>query len=579
MLQIHSSKHFVFLAFIFTFCTGPTAPAQESRVQCFEYVSEQSPQRISESFVRTISESESFADVQVWCYWQGPKGELFLFNNDQPELREELALLVEADPKNGHRYFTQGVRSQGQTRMVKARDPGFSPFNIPLNIDEAAKQASPVSALSWQPLDHSIHQMVEKFRSVSLSAEEDRNYSLKGISLLNFQEEENLADEKMPYDAYWWPHRNVPLAAGDHSPLGKYDRAQTVRTGINPNSVEWEQRVHSLEHVDWGGHCNGWAASSVLYEKWADRLWDESIQSVVLPSDVDGLRAEASFCVNWAFYGRRYNGRSGDDIADIYADKFHKVLRYYLKYQKKAIAVDYFVEESVDNNVITGYQSNFTAIADRPGWFQVETQVRMHDYGDRHELVQTAEIEPRTYHYKLQLDENRNILAGEWNDDEDHPDFLWVPLAQRKCGRENPNLDHNQIESWIQALPKAERRRVEVNWEINDTIGPNESLELVLPVALKGIDFSLEISANGYEEKLRVKGVAEAKHYPLLRDSQPYKTGWKNLRPDTKQLNFEVTNLTALKVKNTSGQELIPTGPLVIKAIHFWGAPEPAPSN
>ena len=47
--------------------------------------------------------------------------------------------------------------------------------------------------------------------------------------------------------------------------LHLYDLYVEKLTGKNPNSREWEINNHSLENLSWGGHCNGWAAKSILY--------------------------------------------------------------------------------------------------------------------------------------------------------------------------------------------------------------------------------------------------------------------------------------------------------------------------
>ncbi|MCB0364513.1 MAG: hypothetical protein H6624_03390 [Bdellovibrionaceae bacterium] len=544
---------------------SPMAGANEVTPMCFEFRSEENPQRISESFVRTIAESESFFDSQVWCYLESGEGETFLFNNDEPEIRPELALLIQQGPHSEETTFTSGVRIRGQLKQVKTEDPGFSPFNVPLDELEAQSSGRAVAMMGFGAYHQKqINQVIESFRRTRLKTS-------RNLGVMNFTEEERLPERLHPYDAYWWPHRDVPLAAGDHSPLGKYDRAVQARTGRNPGAVDWEKRVHSLEHVDWGGHCNGWAASSVLYEKWATRLWDPETETVIQPSDVDGIRAEASFCVQWAFYGQRY--RSGGDIADIYPDKFHKVLRYYLKYQQKPIATDYVVGESVDNNVITGYHSSFTAIADRPGWYDVVTRLQMHEYGGRHEDVQRAKMYENTYSYRLQMDERGNILSGEWVDPEEHPDFLWVPLAQKNCGRENPYIDPDYLERWLASLPQAEWKYVPLNLEFSDSMAAGSKVTLPLPVTLKGLGFRVEFDGSGYTNSLAIRARGEASQYPLIRDASPAVSNRERVRNSPIERDFAITNMDALIIHNRHEEANEATSPLKIKGVWYWGEP------
>lgn len=550
--------------------TGPRASAQKNALQCFEFVIDQSPQRIPSYFLHTVPDNEFLVSSQVWCYWQGQRGEILIFNNDQLQLHEELALLIETDLESGKKYFTQGVLFQGQRRVVKTVDPGFSPFSIPLSLEEAQQQGMAVSLLSNGDRVLAIEALLNKFYQASLNKDD------QVISFATFQEQREMAflhPNAYPYDGYFWPQYRAPLAAGDHSPLGKYDRAQQARTGTDPGSVAQEKQDHAFEISSWRGHCNGWAASSVLYPKWRTHLWDEKIRSVILPSDVDGLRSETSYCVQSASYGfRYYNYR--DDIKDIYPDKFHKVLRYYLKSQKKPIVMDVEANSIVDNHVITGYLSKFHKMSG--SWYDVHTRLQVHKYNKaRHEKTQMAKIYYRNYNYRLKLDSHGNILDGKWREGEGkNPDFLWVPLLQEDCGYENPALDERKVEGWLASLPEAERRTNTLNWRISRSIGRGETIELHLPQELIGTDYVLQMRSNGYERSLKVRAIADAHRYPTTSHKSPYKTDWKTLNSSTRELEFPVTNLRALEIKNPSfWSKATPSAPLVVESIQYWGAP------
>lgn len=566
-------RHQSILAFILTMCTSShilgisSAYADQvfASTLCFEFLSHDTPERIPDLFLQ--SSSESIFETQVWCYSQVSPTELFIFNNDEPEVRPEMSLLIDSGVK-GKTTFAQGSRAKGQLSLVKSTDPGFSPFGVPLSVDEAtqngANQVQLLSSSSATVLR--AQELINQLREVPLKKSEE-------LAIANFTEHDELDANLYPYDAYWWPHSGVPLGAGDHSPLGKYDRASQARTGRNPGAASWERQQHSLQNVAWGGHCNGWAASSILYDKWATRVWDEQIQTVILPSDVDGIRAEASFCVDWAFYGARYR-TSSDDISDIHADRFHKVLRYYLRNLKKPIAIDYVVDESVDNNVITGYRSVFTEIPSRPGWYEVQTELQMHRYDSyREEVVRPAETYTLVYRSRVQLDAQRNILAGEWVDDWSHPDFMWVPLAQKKCGRENPAINHLEVETWLSGLPPAQRQTVALNLSIQREIPPNSEVVIPLQGPLVGTGFQVEFGGSGYNETLVIRARGAAAQYPHLSDQSPFLTGYYSVGTSPTNINFEVTNMDALVIVNSTGRTLRATSPLVIKGVSFWGAP------
>ncbi|MEC7986215.1 MAG: hypothetical protein VX278_13705, partial [Myxococcota bacterium] len=51
--------------------------------------------------------------------------------------------------------------------------------------------------------------------------------------------------------------------------------------------------------------------------------------------------------------------------------------------------------------------------------------------------------------YTLELDAKGNIIGGEWEDEEKHPDFAWVPYNNPrradKRGSENPYLVYGSL--------------------------------------------------------------------------------------------------------------------------------------
>src|SRR5262249_11654736 len=127
--------------------------------------------------------------------------------------------------------------------------------------------------------------------------------------------EDAVDDSVLPYGGYWWPYATLELSSGPYSPLGKYDAYVTATTGANPESADWESAHHSDTAVEWGGHCNGWAASSILHEEISQPLWDPNNEVVIYDNDVNGMFAEASFCVDAVYYGARNYGDG--DLEDV----------------------------------------------------------------------------------------------------------------------------------------------------------------------------------------------------------------------------------------------------------------------
>lgn len=411
---------------------------QARDLRCFEFKAS-SPENIP------LSSVPDQLGTDLWCYLDLRDGRTMVFAHDET-VPLELTMLV--DDSTGDLTIATGHLIGGKVRVVKTIDPGFSPLGVPLTVENA-------ESASQKELDLDIPaQLLELLPLL----EDAPVQSLPGLSYhdieagLTATEESWLPKEQMPFFNYWWPHSRIPLAIDSNSPLGKYDKIHQEHLGTESKAVAWEQATHSIENVSWGGHCNGWAASSVLYPAPGKFLQDPATGVVFSPSDVAGILAEASFCVRWAFYGNRYRS-SSDDSEDIYPDLFHKVLRYYLGVVKKPIALDYLKLKAVDNNLLTGYRSTMTPIPDRPRWVQVKTDLRWHGYARRRvdeEVISMGSIVSR-YEYELEIDpRSGEILAGNWL--RGNPDFLWVPLAQRKCGRENPWIDHHFFERWLREI-------------------------------------------------------------------------------------------------------------------------------
>jgi hypothetical protein len=429
------------------------------------------------------------ADEQRWCYWDQAQGTL-VFNADEPTIRPELAALVEwtADHRIGtitHGSLLKGVRSIHRSQ-VTAVDP------LPVTLDERALGGASLRSR----IGLTDGQMVQAYAIASQFRQSRAAAFRATVTEGTFTA--MLDDSKLPYKGYWWPFATVDLAAGAHSPLGKYDAIVGKWTGTNPGSAAWESANHSTTAVAWGGHCNGWAASSVLYPDFTKYLWDKDSQQVLFPSDIKGILTEASFCVSFNFYGHRYNGNPGDDLLDIYPDLFHQTLVYYLSEVKKPIAFDYERDVPVDNNVITGYTMTITKTG-VPNQFHVVAALRVHNYQPhRDEASGSATLRNRQYEYLLNTDANGNIVSGTWISD--NPDFLWVPLAPKQnCSGKNPKLDLAQIDKLMTTLPEAKTSTLALGFSVDEQLIGHQSLEVKIP-AQKGSMYKLAIRDNNFTD-------------------------------------------------------------------------------
>lgn len=370
---------------------------------------------------------------ESWCYQQlnHPQGTLFVFNADTDKVNPELSFTLDADGVMTHTSMKQGRRS---VHKVLVKD--FNPFSIPYNPPKGVPAHAPQFVSS---------------EMLSSANEALRVLSTSPATLSDLEMDIGIISEDAdikPWRGYWWAYNGRRLSNGTNSPMAKYDRFVQARTGSNPGSQSWENSRHRYHGINWEGHCNGWAASSVLRPEPRASKIDEQSGAIFTVSDQKGLLAETDYCVKIAFFGNRYRG-SNSNRRDINPALFHKTLRYYIGNLKKPIATDYKQLAEVDNHVISGYTMNIKQTGENT--YSVKTQIRIHKYDKGTSSVPgMAPMYTRTYSYRLR-EAADGSLTGTWTST--NPDFLWVPLASEDCNNNNPRIDHARIQE-ILDLPE-----------------------------------------------------------------------------------------------------------------------------
>ncbi|MEO0337406.1 MAG: hypothetical protein AAF202_13505, partial [Pseudomonadota bacterium] len=263
-----------------------------------------------------------------------------------------------------------------------------------------------------------------------------------------------LEESKQPWIGSHWQFGT--LTRNRTAPLKLYDRFIEAVTGNRGQAADWEDRVRPAEEN--GGHCNGWSAAAVLYPEPTEPRQVPEINARMSVKKLKGLLTASSFCVHWAFYGKRfYLSSPEEEKSDIDPGLFHRVLLYYIKQIKKPVAMDYFPGYWVDNHVISGFDLDIKK-SEKEGYdFYVVAKLNAHYYHERDE-VGIAPTKSYTYKYHLKVTPEGLAQTGEW-DGNDHPDFLWVPLATRDCGRQNPHLKKAHIETMVYGRQLASDRR------------------------------------------------------------------------------------------------------------------------
>lgn len=276
---------------------------------------------------------------------------------------------------------------------------------------------------------------------------------------------------------------NRPEEIDNLSPSEKYDlivgdeNFTLTQSMWNAGKIFWDEykRVET-----WFGLCHGWAAASYMAPRPAQsiRVYSPITKTAILlrPSDIKGMLA-----LLWAnghnptrFLGGRCdeknprrddNGRIiASDCFDMNPGAWHVAIVNQLGVQKRSLILDAAYDYEVWNQPVYRYKYRYfnpnAGIFDRDDGDELEkatvkiedfTRDRFKKYRDERtkyvvgvsmEVSYASEVSPSMsdtngprqdsdatvrYTYDLELDENKNIIGGEWYEGR-HPDFLWTPV-------------------------------------------------------------------------------------------------------------------------------------------------------
>jgi hypothetical protein len=397
--------------------------------RCYEMIQEDVPDG------HDLGESSS---TQTWCYSQIATSEgqvdQLIFSPIGHEVKPELSLLVDQEG-----VITHGSLLNDEVSIHRVYADEFNPFDVPL--EEPRDQATGLTpAISYSQAEQ-VYQLFKKY-----SYQTQTSFSLQSVNTMRVAQSIN-----SPWRGFWWPYKSGRLHNGASSPLAKYDRFVKARTGSNPGAQSWERSNHNYSGVWWEGHCNGWAAAAILRKEPRFSRRDSRSGITFSVADQKGLLSEADYCSAVAFFGKRNRGRASDNPRDISAAQFHKTVTYYLGTLRKPVVMDYHPTTAVDNHPVSGYTMDIERIGPRK--LSVTAKLTFHRYDKK--ATHPPGVAPpytRTYKYSLTEDESGKITGGAWRSA--NPDFIWVPLAVKDCGRNNPGIQFGQVHD-ILNLPSA----------------------------------------------------------------------------------------------------------------------------
>lgn len=269
-------------------------------------------------------------------------------------------------------------------------------------------------------------------------------------------------EENTPWSGYWWPRDTGELVLGysaDPAPLEKYD---AYLNGYFPATATLEglESEYDPDAYPWIGHCDDWAAASVLAPEPT-----EAGDLLGIPFKVGDKKALLTLLYsenqNQAIYGTRYEG-NGSDPADIHPggeNGFHQTLIRYIKTQGEPIILDLDPGPQIWNYPAFAYEMEWT---DQGDLRHVTCTVWLADDNVHPDFVGTASF-TESYTYVLELDENGQLLdsPGYWEKEsaDFHPDFLWYP----KLAPDEPSLETTAVEDILASTQTGSDDRFEPN--------------------------------------------------------------------------------------------------------------------
>jgi hypothetical protein len=234
----------------------------------------------------------------------------------------------------------------------------------------------------------------------------------------------------------------------DGEALALYDQYVLATRGYDPGSQDWE-RQHKSNSASWAGHCQAWAAASILSRE--PPAGGVNRAGIHFGQDaLEGLVTSMYEVPEVAgFWGQRYDGpQSGqsayDDLNPAWMDF---LLRYYVTDHGSSFIMDTDPGAPVWNFPVAGYEQQKTQNAD--GSVRVKTDVWFRSPSAGVSGYDANSFFKKTYEYDLWNTADGKSSTGRWVS-ADHPDFAWAPgKGQASDGHgnlRNPRLDPKIVE-------------------------------------------------------------------------------------------------------------------------------------
>jgi hypothetical protein len=234
---------------------------------------------------------------------------------------------------------------------------------------------------------------------------------------------------RKPWSGWWWPATSLvggPHLFDSNGPLAKYDLYVARNGKDDPQTLQWEQSELRLDHFVWAGHCNGWAAASLLEE-------EPTIEREIGPltftvGDQKGLLSAYHFADAAAWL-------HGSDEADVDPLDMHRRLVDWLGNRHRGFILTFrpFRDDEVWSYPVYRFELLMSPDLDQPEVTNVSATLWLADNEVDASFVglQPWKGQPQTYEYRI-FGPPDAPTGGEWRGTSAdggfrRPSLIWYP--------------------------------------------------------------------------------------------------------------------------------------------------------
>lgn len=283
--------------------------------------------------------------------------------------------------------------------------------------------------------------------------------------------EGKVPDYRVPYSGHIYLDRN----GGTVNSLRKYDMAfnggrmlatayeqRDTTSQVEPTPTRGGlfglRRVMTLQTPNWHGHCNGWAAAAIRHAEPQDSVQRNGV--TFTPADIKGLLAEI-YIYNDLIYlvGEREALNAG---------AFHAAIANWLGRGSHPLGMEADPGREKWNYPVFGYTASVTRRFQQAVDVRLDLMYAKDSSGEFQRSPRYSRV--KTFRYRLDLNEEGEIIGGVFYSNSSMIDMLWLPLRPKQ-GREkgnepgNPYVNVDEVLSiWRESVPE----EVRAKWPVID---------------------------------------------------------------------------------------------------------------